>query len=236
MADFLNAQWKNLVMANYVIDPGLLKPYLPYKTELDLYNGNVYLSLVGFLFSETKLLGMRIPWHINFEEVNLRFYVRFPDNGESKRGVVFIKEIVPRFAISLVANTIYRERYSTMQMSHHINETDIGIEFDYKWKYKNKWNSLMAITEKNALPLIGGSESHFITEHYWGYSKYNQGKTFEYEVQHPPWEIYPVKKYAIDCDFATVYGQKFSFLEGLKPVSVFVAKGSLIKVLNKRTI
>src|SRR5450432_2463378 len=101
---FLKAEWNNLIMASYTIEPALLKPYLPRYTELDFYNGNTYVSLVGFMFNNTRIPGMKIPFHVNFEEVNLRFYVRYKDNGEWKRGVVFIKEIVPKLAISYVAN------------------------------------------------------------------------------------------------------------------------------------
>jgi uncharacterized protein YqjF (DUF2071 family) len=88
---FLQAEWNNLIMVNYVIDPALLLPYLPVHTELDSYNGKVYVSVIGFMFEEVKLLGFKIPFHVNFEEVNLRFYVRHFHNGQWKRGAVFIK-------------------------------------------------------------------------------------------------------------------------------------------------
>ena len=91
---FLNAEWRKLILANYEIDPNILKKYIPAHTELDIWNGRCYVSLVGFMFVNTKMLGMKIPFHINFEEVNLRFYVKHKSKGEYKRGVVFIKEII----------------------------------------------------------------------------------------------------------------------------------------------
>ena len=96
-------------MANYEVSPEILKKYLPYKTELDVWNGQCYASIVGFQFLETQVLGIKFPFHTNFDEVNLRFYVRYNDNGEWKRGVVFIKEIVPKVMITFVANTLYNE-------------------------------------------------------------------------------------------------------------------------------
>lgn len=233
---FLNAQWNNLIMANYPIDTALLLPYLPCKTQPDTYNGKVYVSLVGFMFADTKMLGFKIPFHINFEEVNLRFYVRHYDNGVWKRGVVFIKEIVPRIAITTVANTLYREKYCTMPMKNFFRSHNDELEIGYQWKYKNKWNSLEAVVEKNSVRMLSGSEEEFIAEHYWGYSKYNSHTTFEYAVQHPKWEVYPVKNYKIDCDFAGLYGQAFAFLKDTLPSSVFVAKGSEISVLGKRKL
>jgi len=125
-------------MANYIVDPAILIPWLPHRTELDSYNGNVYVSLVGFMFANTKLLGMRIPFHANFEEVNLRFYVRYNDNGEWKRGTVFIREIVPKRAISFIANKVYHENYCTRRMSHFCKPADEVIQLGYHWKHRQQ--------------------------------------------------------------------------------------------------
>lgn len=233
---FLTAEWKNLIMANYIIDPAVLKPYIPYKTELDLFNGNAYVSLVGFMFMETRLLGFKIPFHVNFEEVNLRFYVKHNDNGIWKRGTVFIKEIVPKAAISLIANAVYHEKYDTKKMRHMTTETNNEISLNYQWKHKNKWNNIEASVEKPSQAMISGSEEEFIAEHYWGYSRYNKTVTFEYNVQHPAWKIFPVKNYLIDCDFTSLYGDAFSALMKVKPNSVFVAEGSAVSVLKKRNL
>lgn len=233
---FLTAEWKNLVMANYIVDPALLQPYLPNKTELDLFNGNCYVSLVGFMFMNTRVLGFKIPFHVNFEEVNLRFYVRYNDNGTWKRGTVFIKEIVPKPAISFIANVVYHEKYITKAMKHSVKETGNEMTLTYQWKHKSKWNSIEALVENVAQPMVSGSEEEFIAEHYWGYSKYNDTTTFEYNVQHPPWKVFPVKSYLIDCDFKAMYGDAFSNLTNAKPNSVFVAQGSEIAVLKKRTL
>lgn len=164
---FLTAEWRNLIMANYVLDSKILLPYLPNKTELDTFNGNTYVSLVGFLFAETKLAGMRVPFHVNFEEVNLRFYVRFNDNGIWKRGVTFIKEIVPKPAISFVANTFYNEKYCTMKISNFTRQTANETELGYHWYYKNHWNKLEATISNTAIAMKEGSEEEFIAEHYW---------------------------------------------------------------------
>ncbi len=233
---FLTAAWKNLVMANYIVDPAVLTPYLPNKTELDFFNGNCYVSLVGFMFANTRILGFKIPFHVNFEEVNLRFYVRYHDNGTWKRGTVFIKEIVPKAAISFVANTIYHEKYVTKSMKHAATETAAEIAISYQWKHKGIWNSIEATVEKPAQPMLSGSAEEFIAEHYWGYSKYNDTITFEYNVQHPPWKIYPLKHYKIDCDFRSLYGAAFAEFTNAIPNSIFVAEGSAISVHRKRNL
>ena len=233
---FLTAEWKNLVMANYIINPELLLPWLPAKTEIDLFNGHAYVSLVGFMFGNTRLLGMKIPWHINFEEVNLRFYVRHFHNGNWNRGVVFIKEIVPKPAIVMVANTLYKEKYQALPMKHSTIITNNELQLEYQWKFQQQWNTIAAVTDLTAVPMLKGSEEEFIAEHYYGYSRYNSAVTFEYIVDHPSWEVYPVRSYSIQCRFGDLYGQPFSFLETAIPSSVFVAKGSAVAVLHKRKL
>lgn len=234
--NFLKAYWQNLIVANYIVTPEVLKDYLPKGTELDIWNGNCYVSLVGFMFKNTRVLGIKIPNHVNFEEVNLRFYVKRYENGQWKRGVVFIKEIVPKKAITFVANTIYKEHYETSQMSHLVKlETEI-LKVNYKWKSPNCKNciEINAYDFKNSLP--ENSEAEFILEHYFGYTKYDNHTTYEYEVLHPKWQHYHIKNFKIDVDFADVYGNNFEFLNHIQPTSVFLAEGSEISVGNKRKI
>jgi uncharacterized protein YqjF (DUF2071 family) len=233
---FLSAEWRKLIMANYEVSPEMLQKYLPFKTELDLWHNRCYVSLVGFLFVDTKVLGIKFPFHINFEEINLRFYVRYNDNGTWKRGVVFIKEIVPKFMITLVANAVYNENYATYPCKHEITKTDSGLFVRYSWKSRSGWNHLQANASNTPHPILPDSEEEFITEHYWGYAKYSDKKTNEYEVTHPRWHVYPVSDYEIRCNFGELYGNDFAFLKDTVPTSVLLAEGSEISVLKGKTI
>lgn len=233
---FLTAEWNDLVMINYEIDPKILEKYIPKGTEIDLWNGKCYISLIGFMFENVKVLGMKIPFHVNFEEVNLRFYVKRFENGEWKRGVVFVKEIVPKHAITLVANTLYNEHYQTLKMRHSRTENGNTKCFVYEWKKGQKWNSIAMTTQKNAIPIEAESVTEFITEHYFGYTNYNQEKSIEYAVTHPKWEQLEVIDYSTDVDFESVYGQDFAFLQNAQPTSAFLALGSKITIEGKKTI
>lgn len=233
---FLTAEWRRLAFANYEIDPEILKPYLPYKTELDIYNGICYVSLVGFMFKNTRVLGFKIPGHINFEEVNLRFYVRYKEEDTWKRGVVFVKEIVPKHAITFVANTLYNEVYETRKMDHHWEELPNEMQTTYRWKNKGDWFSFSVISEVVAKPITPHSHTEFISEHYWGYNQTGKQKTTEYEVTHPKWNMYEVKDHSIDADFALEYGDAFRFLNDVKPLSVMLAEGSPITIEGKKLI
>lgn len=232
---FLSAEWRKLIMANYEIAPSILEKYVPAGTELDSWENKYYISLVGFMFLNTKVLGIKIPFHTNFPEVNLRFYVKHRSGKEWKRGVVFINEFVPKAAITFIANTLYKERYVTYKMKHHWYIGD-RLKIGYFWKNKSKWNGLEVTANPNVYSLQAGSKEEFITEHYWGYSSTDQNKTGEYKVQHPKWDLYPVEQYTIDCDFAELYGNNFAILNGQQPASVFLAEGSPISVYSKKIL
>jgi len=233
---FLKAEWRRLALVNYEVDPQVLKPFLPYKTELDDWNGIHYVSLVGFMFKDTKVLGVKIPFHIDFEEVNLRFYVKHKDGKEWKKGVVFIKEIVPKFAISFIANNLYKEHYQTLKMKHVWEQDGENMLTKYEWKNKGNWNSILIESGNEQLKINENSEEEFITEHYWGYTKINETTSYEYEVTHPKWNHYEIKRSKIEVDFEQTYGADFGFLNHIKPRSIMLAEGSEITVENKRKI
>ncbi|NRD24738.1 DUF2071 domain-containing protein [Winogradskyella litoriviva] len=228
---FLSAYWENLILINYQIDPNILKPFVPKGTQLDSFHGKYYVSIVGFMFKNTRVLGFKLPYHINFEEVNLRFYVKH----NNKRGVVFIKEIVPKPLITLVANSIYHEHYQTNKMKHRWLESEKHNEFQYQWKLNQQWQSFSVKTEKHTSTIKENTEEQFITEHYFGYTKH-KNNTFEYEVVHPTWQQLRVIDVDININFETNYGERFKILQTLNPSSVILAKGSAVSVKNKRNI
>jgi uncharacterized protein YqjF (DUF2071 family) len=222
-------------MANYEVAPSLLIPYLPKHTTLDFYNGKCYVSLVGFMFEEIRLKGIPIPFHTRFPEVNLRFYVKQSNrNGQQHgRGVVFIREIVPKWAVAWVANTFYKEKYISTLMKNHLQVKPRRLEVAYDWFYKNEWHSIRTVANNLPQAITKGSPEDFILEHYVGYSKVNSSVTNVYPVTHPSWETYPVTDTEIDCNFEMVYGKDFGFLNQLQPSSVFLAEGSAVAIGHK---
>jgi len=229
---FLTAEWRNLLMANYQIEPSILQRYLPCRTELDSFNNVHYISLVGFLFKNTKLKGVSIPYHRHFEEVNLRFYVRYKQEQAWKRGVVFIKEIVPKHMITFVANNIYNEKYATHPMKHVLKNDGINFQVEYYWKVAKDWNYIKAIADSKTVSITKDSKEEFITEHYWGYTIFTNDCTGMYEVTHPKWDIHTVKSYEIKCNVKELYGPDFISALEQEPASVFLAEGSVINVLK----
>ena len=233
---FLTAEWRKLALANYVVDPQILLPFLPYKTELDFWNGKHYVSLVGFRFINTRIKGLPVPFHRHFEEVNLRFYVTYKASSGLKRGVTFIREIVPRRALSYIANSIFREKYVTMPMKHEWETKDDLLRIAYSWKQNQKWNTFSVIADPLPGEIPANSEEEFITEHYWGYTPISNNACSEYRVEHPRWLTYKVKSYQIDVDFGKLYGPQFDFLTRQAPDSVMFVEGSEIAVYSSQRI
>lgn len=233
---FLSAQWQYLAMANYEVPPEIVLPYVPKGTEPDFYNGKTYASLVGFWFAHTRVMGFSIPFHRHFEEVNLRLYVRRQDaDGQWQRGVVFVKEIVPRLAIALTARWVYNEPYMSLPMQHSILVKGSNLLVEYRWKFKKEWNFIKLRADAQPQPLQQGSPEEFITEHYWGFNRQKNGNTMAYRVAHPQWQVFPVQAHEVYCNVAQLYGKQFEpYMQ--TPASVLLAKGSEIEVRKGRII
>lgn len=216
-------------MVNYEIDPSILSPFIPKGTEIDLWNGKAYISLVGFMFLNTRVLGYSIPFHRNFEEVNLRTYVKRGD----QRGVVFIKEIVPRWAIAYLARCLYNENYIALPMNHLIIENPFHVE--YQWKFNGKWQKIGVDCKGEPQAISEGSEVEFITEHYWGYTTQANGETKAYQVEHPKWRVWEVIHCEVDVDVKN-YDPLFAPFLKKPPSSTFLAEGSAIKVFRSYSL
>jgi hypothetical protein len=232
MVIFLTAAWRNLAILNYEISPSILQPFVPAGTVLDFYEGRCFASVVAFQFQNTRVLRLGVPFHRDFEEVNLRFYVRRESGNGVRRGVVFIREIVPRRAIAFVASAFYNEPYISMPMSSEIGKNTVA----YRWGSLKRSNSLHLQFEGQPCAAVDGSVEQFITEHYWGYTKQRDGGTIEYEVAHPKWRLWHATEARLNVDAATLYGSQFTDLLASEPASAFLADGSNIAVYSGRRI
>jgi uncharacterized protein YqjF (DUF2071 family) len=226
---FLTADWRYLAMLNYAVDSAVLQPFVPAGTELDTYGGVNYTSVVGFRFLETRVFGIPFPFHRNFEEVNLRFYVRRKAGAEWRRGVVFIRELVPRLAIAAIARIVYGEPYSALRMRHKIDIADSTVRAEYSWQRAGHRESLSVSATGEPQEIQPGSEEEFITEHYWGYTA-RRGACTEYQVEHPRWRVWRGAESRLDADIATLYGQRFVESLTALPLSAFIAEGSPVTV------
>lgn len=229
---FLTAEWRNLVMLNYEVEPALLSNFIPAGTELDRWEGKPFASLVGFRFLNTKVCGIPIPFHRNFEEVNLRFYVRRTFGDEVRRGVVFIKEIVPRWAIAAVARSVYNERYVALPMDHQVKQSKSGTFVEYGWRSSIGWSRINISAEGSPQLPAEGSQEEFITEHFWGYSAQADGTTVEYRVAHPRWQVWSGLGAKFAGEVTELYGRELAAILAGPPASAFLAEGSEVRVFR----
>ena len=241
---FLTAQWRALAMLNWKVPAEVLEPYVPRGTELDFHQRETYVSIVGFMFLDTCLLGVPIPFHRNFEEVNLRFYLRREVEGDVYRGVAFIREVVPRWAVSTVARWAYNEQYICLPMKSRRERYDLASEasqqsapqVEYTWQHRGAWCGINMQCEGNRQPLIPGSEEEFIAEHYWGYSRQRDGSTKEFRVEHPSWEYWPAASANVSGPIPQFYAPEFAETLSRPPDSAFLADGSAVKVYQPRRL
>lgn len=224
---FLTAHWRHLINITYAVDPVLLLPHLPPGLELDKRNGRAFASLVAFDFLKTRLRGIPVPFHTNFPEINLRFYVR---KGE-ERGVVFIKELVPRYCIAMVANRVYNEPYEVARMRSRSQIHAQQLQVEHVFRYKGRRHRLAVRAKVATMVPEEDSVEHFFKEHSWGFGRTHKGDLLRYRVEHPVWAIHPLTGPAeVEVDFGQLYGKEWNFLNHATPYSSLLAEGSAVRV------
>jgi uncharacterized protein len=234
---FLSTEWRDLLMLNYQVEPAFLQPFVPRGTELDSFDGKTYVSLVGLRFARTKLFGsISVPFHSNFDEVNLRIYVRRTEQEEVRRGVVFIREIVSLPAVTFIARTVYAENYVTLPLRHSIDLTGTGGQVEYAWNSGRDSFRMHARASGSPSPAGAGSLEQFVAEHYWGYTQRRDGSAREYHVSHEPWGIWHATKPVFEGDGSRLYGAQFGRALARPPDSAFIANGSPVLVFSGRRI
>ncbi len=223
---FLTARWEHLIVASYAVPESLLWPLLPTGIDLDFRDGRCFASLVGFQFLDTRVLGVGWPWHRDFAEWNLRFYVRHGDT----RGVVFVREFVPKPIVSVMARLIYNEPYRVAKVTGTVTADPDAVTVSYTIPFGGRSHTLWAAAGPTASPIAPGSDADFFLNQSWGYGTGHRGRTLKYEVTHPVWDVFPIRERKIDVDWGTLYGREWAVMTGAEPVSVSLAKGSAVAV------
>jgi uncharacterized protein len=235
-APFLTAQWRNLAVLNFDVDPAVLAPLVPAGTELDFWNGRTFLSLLGFQFRDTRVLGVPIPFHRNFDEVNLRYYVRRKTADGWCRCVVFIRELAPRRAVAWTARVLFGENYVCVPIRHHVElpngDPRALRQIAYHWRLAGREYELSLAIGGDGRPADEGSLDEFIIEHYWGCSGGPGRRTIEYRVEHPRWSLWPAGNARFEGDAARLYGERFAASLSAPPASAFLADGSAVRLFK----
>jgi uncharacterized protein YqjF (DUF2071 family) len=229
---FLTARWSNLAIVTYEVPPALLDPHLPAGLEVDRRGGASFASLVAFDFLDTRVWGVPWPGFRTFAEINLRFYVK---RGE-RRGVVFIREFVPRPAVAWLARAAYNEPYLVAPIESAVAADAAAIATTRRLRWRGRSHVIEVTGSKPASRPTEASDEHFFKEHHWGFGRDRRGRAMAYEVKHPVWDVYPVRSWSVDLDWVQVYGASWSFLSSEKPASIVLAAGSTVSVYPRRRL
>lgn len=232
MRPFLTANWTNLINITYAVDPAMLMPYLPKGVKLDVLDGKAFVSLVPFDFTDTRSLGIKFPFHVNFPEINFRFYVNF----QGKRGVVFISEFVSKRIIAAIARNFYYEQYKFTELKSIVAKNEKEIKVKHILKKGSKIFEVEAAAEDNLYFPDKNSKEFFFEERFYGYSKNSEGETMEFRVEHTPWRLFSLKSYNINFDYGFLLGKEWSFLNDAAPESVMLINGSSVKMYPHQKI
>jgi len=238
---FLTASWTEMLMINFAVSGDVIARLAPRGTEPDFFDGEAYITVVGFMFRDSRLFGIRFPGHSRFEEVNLRFYVRRRVGDSMRKGVVFVREIAPRPLVAATARWIYNESYVTRPMRNGLHLAGVSLAagdgISYEWRTgrgaKRCWNRMAGRAAAAAQLPEPGSLTDYIVEHYWAYVRTRDGGTAEYRVAHRPWRVAPADATTWNCDLAATYGDTpLAEYLAVPPVLAFVADGSPVQVFR----
>jgi uncharacterized protein len=238
---FLTAEWRHLLLLNYQVEPRRLEPLVPRGTELDAWEGRTLMSVVGFRFLGTAVFGVPVPGHRDFTEVNVRFYVRRPSpEGTWRRGVVFVRELVPKRWVAWIARLAYNEPYRRVPMRHDIRLGGLSAaepgRVEYRWTHRGQSFGIRGELRAPLCPLVRHSEAEFVTEHYWGYTRRRDGGTLEYEVRHPAWQVTDATAARFEGGGSPLYGADLAAAMAGPPHSAFFADGSAVQVFRGRRL
>jgi uncharacterized protein YqjF (DUF2071 family) len=231
----ITCDWRDLLITTWAVDPAVLQPFVPARTTLDLWEGQALLSIVGVRFLNLQLAGIAVPFHQQFEQINFRFYVRRKIGDIERRGVVFLKQIVPSASMSLIATLLYNESYLTTPTRHEITAGEQGWDV-YEWMVAGRWNRVSAVRNGARYTPSSDSLEAFIQDRAWSYTRQADGSTVEFETEHPAWSIYDTEEMMLDCDVAPLIGEQFIPALSAEPISTFIAAGSAVTMYPGRLI
>lgn len=234
---FLTAAWRDFAILNYEVRPSVLAPLVPPGCELDDWNGTHFVTLAGFRVLHTRVLGIALPFHDNFIEVDFRFYVRRRAGSAWRRGVVSIQEIAPRRLIAFAARQLFGENIVTLPMRQVLLSSpgDAARLFTYGWRRRGAWESLTVRSAGPPLDSLEDSEERFIADRHWAFVRHH-GVTYEYQVEHAPWRLYRGDAAVLDADVPRLYGQEFMEALCFPPRLALTSDGSSVIVRQRHRV
>lgn len=191
---FMEQHWSDLLLLHWPISPKVLRPTIPDDLELDLFEGQAWASVVGFHLSGLRMRPIRwIPWK-DFDEVNLRTYVKTSDG---KRGVWFHSlDSTDMFAV-LGARILYGLAYRPAKITRSLSKQAISYQSYTNRLFKKVPARIDAQLDKS----VGTSKiareplDRFLLERYrfWARRKVGE-RSSSAQIRHRPYDAMRLQK------------------------------------------
>ena len=201
---FMAQKWENLLFLHWPVSKESLESTIPEDLEVDLFEGEAWLSVVGFRLSELRIKPfVQIPWK-DFSELNLRTYVR---DQAGRRGVWFYSLDSSDLLAVVGARLLYGLNYRYASIDH--NQKNDFIEYTSETKSKRGGIKGSISSSSPAMKMVGemakaGTLNYFLLERYRFWSKQTyRGKLSSAQVRHRPYD-------AVCLDQADYQGELFS--------------------------
>ena len=226
----ISSEFRKVALLNYIIPQEVIEKYLPKHTKPDLYNGNCFISLVGFQVKKLKLNDVKVPLIKDFDEIDLQIYVKHFNGASWEKGVVVISRIFDQPGLAPLTNTIFQTNYISHPSKSEVKEDQHGLEVKYSWQFDGKEQSFSVKSNNLAAPYDKGTEAAFILDRSLGFIRVTEEETLKYPVTHASWHLYTVEEYAVDVDFSRQYDPALNLLNSRIPHSVILTEGSTVEI------
>ncbi|MFD1587458.1 YqjF family protein [Halorientalis brevis] len=181
----LAMRWEDVVFAHWAIDPAIVATKLPADLSVDTFDGNAYLSVVGFDMRDIRPRGF--PLGRSFPELNLRTYVQ----GDAGPGIYFFNLDADDALSVALARRLFRLSYYRAEIE--IEEGDDGVLIR-----SHRTDDSVPPTDFDATCRPRGDPDEpepgtlawFLTERYRFYANVGGGDhLFVGTVDHPSWPL-----------------------------------------------
>lgn len=223
MRKFLTTLWGYQWFQTWEVEPDLLLPYLPHKIGLYTERQKAIVSIVASFFENTKVKGIQVPFHVSFPQIDLRFYVEH----KNSLGIGFIKQIVPRYCISLWANRIFNEKYVTLPLEFQRLNHENGFLAFYKLWNKKQYNSIEIFSTNDLKPL----EHDLYNDLKWGFSNDSYKNLLRYRIEAgETYQTFNEVEASINFEYDKLFGNQWGFLKKHEPIHSFFLAPNKVKI------
>jgi hypothetical protein len=237
MSVFLKATWQNLIQLVYTAPIDEVQTLLPEGLTPEIFDGKAHIILSALEFRQTRVKGLKIPFHVHFPEINLRIPVR----KQGVTGVYFLRQYVPKHCIAVVAKRIYHEAYEAYPMEflvQHVPDADEGtsiMECHCKlWKKEDTLDiQVYAVEPENYIPVDENhppepavGDADFIT----GFGTNDKQEIIEYRIEHRKQEFFEVREWSIRGDLTKIFDDCIPKGISEMPIHVSFSHGQAVKI------